>query len=321
MQSSSAKILQFSTDDFPEHQRIGSYREIYSRTIVNHDIALLGDGPFHFKADLCSLPGLGMAKAFYSPCRRWHSAEHVSSDDFLLGVAASHSGCILQQNGREAVIGPGDAVMASAAHPVDVIIEASSRHISLRLPRAVLEDRIADPDALTARRIPNGAGLSLLTGYVDALRFADLTNPAFCDLVVTHVYDLAALLLGAKDDVRELAQQRGVRAARRDEVLRIIDRRSGDRSLSANTVAVLLGVTPRYVHLLLEETGKSFTHHVQERRLEKAAALLCDPLWRWRKIADVAAEVGFADLSYFNRAFRRRFGGTPSDMREEARRG
>jgi AraC-like DNA-binding protein len=80
-----------------------------------------------------------------------------------------------------------------------------------------------------------------------------------------------------------------------------------------------LGVTPRYVHLLLEETGKSFSHHVLERRLDCAAALLRDPQWWKRKIADIAAEAGFTDLSYFNRSFRRQFGATPSDIREAAR--
>jgi AraC-like DNA-binding protein len=52
-----------------------------------------------------------------------------------------------------------------------------------------------------------------------------------------------------------------------------------------------------------------------ERRLDKAAALLRDPRWRHRKIAEIAAEAGFTDLSYFNRAFRRHFGATPSDIR------
>jgi len=37
-----------------------------------------------------------------------------------------------------------------------------------------------------------------------------------------------------------------------------------------------------------------------------------------RKIADMAVEAGFTDLSYFNRAFRRAFGVTPSAMRERA---
>jgi AraC-like DNA-binding protein len=138
------------------------------------------------------------------------------------------------------------------------------------------------------------------------------------DLYGEHIIDLVALALGAKGEGRVVAEERGARAARLAAVLREIERRGGDPGLNALTVALLLGITPRYVHLLLEETGKSFTHHVLERRLEKAAALLRDPQLRRRKIADIAAEAGFADLSYFNRAFRRRFGATPSDIRDSA---
>lgn len=106
------------------------------------------------------------------------------------------------------------------------------------------------------------------------------------------------------------------RSARRAAILRAIENRSGDPNLSAVAVAKLLGVTTRYIHLLLEETGKSFTHHLLERRLEKAALMLRDARWAHRKIADIAVEAGFTDLSYFNRAFRRRFGATPSEMRD-----
>jgi AraC-like DNA-binding protein len=104
-------------------------------------------------------------------------------------------------------------------------------------------------------------------------------------------------------------------------ILRTIESQSDNPNLSATVVAALLGVTPRYVHLLLEETGKSFTYHVLERRLQRAVALLRDPQWCDRKIAEIAAESGFTDLSYFNRAFRRRFGTTPSDIRKAASRG
>jgi AraC-like DNA-binding protein len=315
-----AKKIRFSTDDFPEHKRIDAYREIYSRTIVKHDVEPIGDQPFLFEADLRSLPGLGLASSAFSACRRWHAAEHIDSDDLLLGVALS-GGCVLRQRGLEAVIGQGEAVLASAAHPIDVITGTPTRHIALRLPRAIIKTRIADLDACYARRLPsNTEGLPLLISYLDAFRVTELTNPAFCDLVVSHVHDLVALLLGAKGDSRYLAQRRGGRAARLAAILREIERRCGDPGLSVVTIALLLGVTPRYVHLLLEETGKSFTHHVLEWRLERAAALLRDSLWRDRNIADIAAEAGFTDLSYFNRAFRRRYGATPSDIRAAAAR-
>ncbi len=124
-----------------------------------------------------------------------------------------------------------------------------------------------------------------------------------------------------EDEQHEPLDEPGLRAARRAAILREIDRRSADPDLSALTIARQLGVTPRYVHLLLEETGKSFTHHVLERRLQKAATLLRDPRWRQRKIADIAAAAGFNDLSYFNRTVRRHYDATPSAMRATAGQG
>jgi AraC-like DNA-binding protein len=49
--------------------------------------------------------------------------------------------------------------------------------------------------------------------------------------------------------------------------------------------------------------------------------LLRDPRRFGRRISEIAAEAGFTDLSHFSRAFRRRFGMTPSDAREAAMRG
>jgi AraC-like DNA-binding protein len=135
-------------------------------------------------------------------------------------------------------------------------------------------------------------------------------------LFANHIIDLVALALGKGPG--EAAEPPGVRAAQRSAILREIEGRRSDLGLSAATVARRLGITPRYVHLLLEETGRSLTHHVLEKRLDTAAAMLRSPLWRTRKIAEIAAQAGFNDLSYFNRAFRRRFGATPSDLREAA---
>ena len=159
----------------------------------------------------------------------------------------------------------------------------------------------------------------MLTSYIGAVWNGEaLKTPGLRETVVTHVYDLASLILGAKRDVRELAQQRGMRVARRTAVLRAIERRSGDPGLNVNAIAAQFGITPRYVHLLLEETGIAFTHHLLAHRLDRAAALLCDPRWHDRKISDVALEAGFTDLSHFNRSFRQRFGRTPSDTRASA---
>jgi len=55
------------------------------------------------------------------------------------------------------------------------------------------------------------------------------------------------------------------------------------------------------------------------QRLLRAHRMLSDPARAQRPIGAIAFEVGFGDLSYFNRAFRRRYGVTPSDVRANAR--
>ena len=321
MAPTAPRVFRFSTEDFPEHKRIEMYRETYGRTIVKHDIEPIGDQPFHFQATMCSLPGLGLASAVISPCHRWHRPEHIDSDDWILGLGLAGQGAFVRQRSREADVGQGEGVLTSMEDPIAVTIASTSRPLSLRLPNTVLRSRGIDVDAWLVRRIAGNPAAQLLTGYLEAVWESEaMLQPELCDVVVGHVYDLVCLLLGVAGESREAAEERGGRAARLSAILRAVESRSGDPGLSARTVAALIGVTPRYVHQLLEETGRSFTHHLLQRRLQNAAALLADPRWRERRIGEVAVAAGFTDLSYFNRAFRRRFGATPSDIREQANR-
>jgi AraC-like DNA-binding protein len=50
--------------------------------------------------------------------------------------------------------------------------------------------------------------------------------------------------------------------------------------------------------------------------LLRAERLLRNPAMRTRKIIEIAHLAGFHDVSYFHRAFRRRFGQTPDDVRK-----
>jgi len=49
------------------------------------------------------------------------------------------------------------------------------------------------------------------------------------------------------------------------------------------------------------------------------SATLTDPLHANQKVSTIALDIGFGDLSYFNRAFRRRYGMTPSELRTATR--
>jgi AraC-like DNA-binding protein len=134
-------------------------------------------------------------------------------------------------------------------------------------------------------------------------------------LVVTHVYDLVALALGATRDATAIANDRGARAARLHAIKTEILNSLGRHELSLAGLAARHGVTPRHVQTLFESDGSTFSRFLLDQRLARAHHMLSNPLLAEQTISRIAYEVGFGDLSHFNRAFRRRYGETPSDVR------
>jgi AraC-like DNA-binding protein len=185
----------------------------------------------------------------------------------------------------------------------------------LTIPRDRIASLTPNVASFAGFSLNDDTPLRLLFGYLEGTLAFGLGNQQAAQLFGRHLVDLIALALGSEGDKPGLQEQSGVRAARLAAIFQTISDQIAKPGLSAVTVAAKLGITPRYVHVLLEQSGQTFTQYVVQKRLEKAGKLLADDEGQYRRIADVALEVGFADLSHFNRAFRRHFGDTPSGVR------
>lgn len=86
--------------------------------------------------------------------------------------------------------------------------------------------------------------------------------------------------------------------------------------MTVASVASRAGISPRYLQVLLEKSGVSFTARVNELRLKRAFELLVR--FPNRPVSDVAMQAGFSNVSHFNRLFRRRFGDSPNGVRGRA---
>jgi AraC-like DNA-binding protein len=168
---------------------------------------------------------------------------------------------------------------------------------------------VANPGDAGTRLAPRESRpVQLLTRYLQALEMgAAIDSMELSRAVAEHICDLVALSVGAHRDATALVEQRGVRAARLRAVKADIAANLNDFELNVSTVAVRHGVTPRYIHKLFENDGATFSEYVLEERLAEVHRSLTDPHVAHRSVSTIAFDAGFNDLSYFNRAFRRRF--------------
>jgi AraC-like DNA-binding protein len=318
--SSVARVFRFSTDAFPERKRVALWHEFVQRQVVRLDSAALAENP-QLDGVGMALPGLGVVATYTSPSRAARTRETMRDGNdnirlVILKQAASPAPAA--HLGRDLTVEPGSAVVLSNCDLNEITFTASrSRMIAVNLTRKTLRPLLRDFDAVLAHTIPQQiAPLRLLATYIEAL----LAEPAppnleFAQLAVAHIYDLAALAMGATRDAAEVANNRGLAAARLREIKSDITANLSRDDLSVVEIALRQRVTPRYVQVLFENEGTTFTEFVRNARLNRAYRMLIDQRLAGRSISTIAFETGFSDLSYFNRAFRRQFGGTPSDVR------
>ncbi|MBR1091672.1 helix-turn-helix domain-containing protein [Bradyrhizobium manausense] len=309
--------LHVSSEPFAQRGELDAFREVWGRKMLRYELEPMDGHPLHFEVALRSLPDFTMATGSRSPMRTRRTEEHIDHDDFFLVVFTSGA-AELNECGRVAAIREGEAVLSSNGSPASFVIPTRSRTLSYRLSRALLRPHVRNLDDLTARPIPRESQLlRLLVGYSGALNDQSaLATAGLRRAVSAHMHDLAALLLGGK---AEPPLNEGLQAARLKAIKDDVLRRLAQSDLSVDEIAASQQISERYIRKLFASSGTTFSDFVREARLDCAHRILTDPAQMQRPINAIAYESGFGDLSYFNRAFRQRYGMTPSEVRGLAR--
>lgn len=316
--TSESASFRLRTDALPERDRIEIMREVYGRTVLKVDLDPVA--PLAVDMTLRSLPGVGIATGSSSQLRAHRSSALIDNDDVILLVAQSGAS-IMKHRGREEPVNSRQALMMSGGEAgISQIQPGGLGFINMSFSLRKLTPLVSDPGAVFMRPLPiDSAPMRLLIDYVQAVQAIERdAPPEMWQLAATHMMDLAAIAMGATRDAAEIARGRGVRVAR----LRAIkaDIAAHGAQLSADDIAIRHRLSPRYVRKLFEGEGTSLSDFMLAQRLERAHRMLSDPRQAGSTITAIAFEAGFNDLSYFNRAFRRRYGATPTDVRSAAQR-
>ena len=88
-----------------------------------------------------------------------------------------------------------------------------------------------------------------------------------------------------------------------------------DFKININQIADAFHYNPRYLgRLFKQQTGNTINDYITYRRLKRAKTLLSDTE---ASVIDISNEVGFNNVTYFNRLFKKSFGITPTKYRKE----
>jgi AraC-like DNA-binding protein len=322
--------LRFSTVGLPEGMRAQAVRDLHlrERRILSaklepiEPLEPLPDCLLHVDLTKRTLPGLAVVSGTLSGlCHavRPSGATANGADDLLIGINVSGCSMARQQHRDDLTLRDGDAFFATrGAAGFTITRPTPVRFIGCRVPRTALAPLVGRLDDTPIRLVPHRTeALTLLVTYASAIvDDLPLTTLELQRLAVTHVYDLIAVVIGATRDGLAIAEGRGIAAGRLRAIMSDVSANLGDGDLSAAKIATRHCVTSRYIHKLFENEGLTFSAFVLGQRLARAHRMLSDPRFADRNISSVAFDVGFSDLSYFNRTFRRRYGATPTDIKQ-----
>lgn len=242
-----------------------------------------------------------------------------STDDYVIVDVQRSGSCLVVQDGREALLNPGDIVCYRTARPYTLFFDGPFHQSLVRIPRASLSSPEALLDDATANVIRADTGIGrllapLLTSLAtDAEGFAGPGEYELGDAVVE--------LFGAAVIEYHAGRKSGPQAARemlRERIQRFVEERIGDTQLGPRNVAAAHNISVRYLHKIYAEAGTTFGSSLRDLRLRAAARELRRPSAEHRTIEAVARRCGFADAAYFSRLFTRAYGVSPRQWRARA---
>jgi len=298
--------------------RYEAWREEFGRSWIRADLIPIPNDYVSSEIAVSQLSFVSLGSMRGTPLhmdRRFDLAAQEASSQLFL-VLASGSPMRISQRGRSIDLAPGDMALVSSSEQARLTQLMEGNRWSIRIPHRQVADVCRNVEDKIARQIAKSELSNLLLHQVEtAHRFGPKLDAATNHITAQYLLDLVALSLGAVGDAAQIATNRGLAAARLDaikaEILRCLER----PNLRLEHIAAHHAVSSRYVQHLFELRGESFINFVLEQRLLSAYRLLCEPRSKMRKISDIAAAAGFSDISYFNRAFRARFGAAPTDIR------
>lgn len=308
--SGNVPYSQFSTYGLPPDDAFAIWHESVS---VMFDASRAGerDQPFEAQVDVFHLDDLLFSRTAFGAQRFLRTPRMLRRDGldhFLIQLYRS-GGYRGEADGRPVTLAAGEISIIDLSKPLDTHASVSDT-VSLVAPRHLLDSLL--PGDYLHGLVLRGTAAAIYGDHLLALQHRLPTLPR-CDapIVVRAMAELLATLVRSGrcgNDTRNSRQEFALTRAKR-----YIEHQLHRSWLTPEEIRAAAAVSRAGLYRLFEASG-GVAHYVLTRRLERCRQALEDPRNR-RLISEIAYAHGFASESHFSRAFRRRYGRTPGEVR------
>lgn len=310
--------VSFDPAELAPQDRFEAWRHAVNTAFVPLDDSTADPRSFHGDLTGLALGSLSVAGVGGDAVTVRRSRQTIAAGDpgvfkFALQVQGSS---LTRQDGREALLSPGDLVIYDTRRPYDLVFGGAYRMFVVQIAVEHLGLSAEQARAVVAQRIPGSAGLGALTSSLlgsldDQLQKGEMApDPRAASAVLQLVQ---ATLLSRFRPAAEVPTRDVVYL----EAVRHIDDHLGDPDLGVGAVARALHVSVRYLQGVFAQEGTTISEWIRQRRLERCRMELGDPSQAHRSISAVAARWGYPEASSFSRAFKHEYGVSPGTFRRE----
>ncbi len=312
------QIVDSST--MPAGMRSEAMRAVAARIIpVELDFPVTGPVVRGTLADLGAL----RISSIRSNVTKVERTPRLANDDLepslLLGLQAGGSSLVVQ-DGREAVVRPGDLVVYRSTSQYTLVDAEGYRQHQLRMPLGNLALPRDVVRQVTATRLSPGHPVAdLATVYFQRLvgRTKALAGAA-ADAVSQPSMELIRAVISTHLDVTSMAARESLQATLQIRILEYVRAHLGDPTLNAAQIAVEHHISVRHLYNVLASGGIPLGEWIRRHRLEACREELGRGRSQNLTIASVSQRWGFRDASTFGRLFRAEYGLSPREWREMA---
>jgi AraC-like DNA-binding protein len=242
------------------------------------------------------------------------TAANIRSDssEYVLCAYQLKGHGFAEQDDRLARTHPGEFVLYDTTRPYRLSFEGPFAQRVFRLPRKLLERRAAGFSQMMARPFNGTRGPGVLVASLGGL-LAD-QRPLLDAEEFKEIEFAACEFLGAALNIVGRGGTNNLDAMYR-RLIGALEAHLDDEPFNIVNFARGQGISVRTLQRLFNRHQTTPSRWMLERRLERIAGQLRAPAYAARSITDIALSAGFNDLGHFNRAFRARYGMSPSQWR------